>query len=209
MRNVKQEDAQMDATTQNAQTICNAQPLSFDDLMRKHYRTVYAIAYRLSGHRTDAEDLTQEAFVRAYRFFHRYNNTMPFENWMYRITRNAFVDMIRRRPSKMPISLDQPLNANNDDQRHFELPDLTHEPQTVMMAIEVDHNLQKALNTLSPDFRETVILADMQGMSYEEIAELLGCSQGTVRSRLHRARKAMKDWLVANAGPDFLKEFQP
>lgn len=199
----------MDATTQSAHAISNTQPLSFDDLMRKHYRAVYSVAYRLSGHRADAEDLTQEAFLRAYRFFHRYNNEMPFENWMYRITRNAFVDMIRRRPSKQPISLDQPMNASSDDQRHFELADSTHEPQSVMMAHEVDHNLQLALNTLSPDFRETVILADMQGMSYEEIAELLGCSQGTVRSRLHRARRAMKDWLVTNAGSEFLKEFQP
>ncbi len=209
MRKLKQGDTHMDATTQCAQTISGSQPLSFEDLMRKHYRAVFAVAYRLSGNRADAEDLTQEAFVRAYRFFHRYNSDMPFENWMYRITRNAFIDMIRRRPAKQPISLDQPMNSNSDDQRHFELPDSSHEPQSVMMFNEVDHHLQLALNTLSPDFRETVILADMQGMSYEEISELLGCSQGTVRSRLHRARKAMKDWLVKNAGSEFLKEFQP
>jgi len=168
----------------------------FDTLVRRFHRQAYNIAYRLSGNHADAEDLTQEAFVRAYRFFDRYNRAMPFENWLYRIISNVFIDEVRRRPKAKTHSLDQPLIGGNvESEICLELPDMTSDPETMMLHTELDEPLQVALNALPVDFRQAVILADVEGLSYEEIAETMGCSLGTVRSRLHRGRKLLRSKL--------------
>src|SRR5262249_53937686 len=136
----------------------------FDALVRRCHRQAYNIAYRLAGNHADAEDLTQEAFLRAYRFFDRYNRQMPFENWLYRIISNVFIDEIRKRPRIKAHSLDQPLmNGNVESEIHFELPDFTCDPETMMLQTELDEPLQRALNALPLDFRQTVILADVEG----------------------------------------------
>src|SRR6266496_1483706 len=103
----------------------------FDTLVRRCHRQAYNIAYRLSGNHADAEDLTQEAFVRAYRFFDRYNRAMPFENWLYRIISNVFIDEVRRKPRVKAHSLDQPLTgASVESEICLELPDFTSDPET-------------------------------------------------------------------------------
>jgi RNA polymerase sigma-70 factor (ECF subfamily) len=174
----------------------------FDALVRRCHRQAYNIAYRLAGNHADAEDLTQEAFLRAYRFFDRYNRQMPFENWLYRIISNVFIDEIRKRPRIKAHSLDQPLmNGNVESEIRFELPDFTCDPETMMLQMELDEPLQRALNALPLDFRQTVILADVEGLSYEEIAETMGCSLGTVRSRLHRGRKMLRNKLQIGSDP--------
>jgi len=168
----------------------------FDALVKRCHRQAYNIAYRMAGNHADAEDLTQEAFLRAYRFFDRYNRQMPFENWLYRIISNVFIDELRKRPKIKSQSLDQPLTpGNSDSEIRFEVPDFTGDPESMILQTELDEPLQRALNALPPDFRQTVILADVEGLSYEEIAEVMGCSLGTVRSRLHRGRKMLRNRL--------------
>lgn len=169
----------------------------FDGLVKRCHRHAYNIAYRLAGNHADAEDLTQEAFVRAYRFFDRYDRRMPFENWLYRIISNCFIDEIRRRPKTRPQSLDQPLAGSSDSSElKLELPDSKADPECLLMECELEEPLQKALDCLPVDFKQAVILADIQGLSYEEIADIMGCSLGTVRSRLHRGRKMMRNRLL-------------
>lgn len=168
----------------------------FDALVSRCHKQAYNIAYRLAGNHADAEDLTQEAFLRAYRFFDRYNRQMPFENWLYRIISNVFIDEIRKRPKIKAHSLDQPImNGNAESDICLELPDFSGDPESMMLQTELDEPLQRALNALPVDFRQTVILADVEGLSYEEIAETMGCSLGTVRSRLHRGRKMLRSRL--------------
>ena len=170
----------------------------FDSLVKRSHRQAYNIAYRLAGNHADAEDITQEAFLRAYRFFDRYNRQMPFENWLYRIISNVFIDEMRRKPKARMQSLDQPLLCGQGESDvKLELPDSTHNPDWMVEQTELDEPLQKALNALSPDFKQAVVLADVEGMSYEEIAEIMGCSLGTVRSRLHRGRKMLRTRLKA------------
>src|SRR5947209_3242644 len=165
----------------------------FDALVSRFHRQAYNIAYRMMGNHADAEDLTQEAFIRAYRFFDRYNRQMPFENWLYRIISNVFIDELRKRPKAKCQSLDQPLaNSCGDSEVRLEIPDFTSDPEAMMLQTELDEPLQEALNTLPPDFKKTVILADAEGLSYEDISEAMGCSLGTVRSRLHRGRKMLR-----------------
>src|SRR5947209_7098530 len=162
----------------------------FDALVSRFHRQAYNIAYRMMGNHADAEDLTQEAFLRAFRFFDRYNREMPFENWLYRIISNVFIDELRKKPKVKCQSLDQPLpNSTSDAQIRLEIPDISTDPENMMLQVELDEPLQQALCVLPPDFRQAVILADVEGLSYEDISESMGCSLGTVCSRLHRGRK--------------------
>ena len=166
----------------------------FDALVNRCHRQAYNIAYRLTGNHADAEDLTQESFLRAYRFFDRYNREMPFENWLYRIMSRVFIDELRKRPRFKIQSLDQPLHTGDggDADVLLEIPDLESNPEQMTLSDTLDEHLQRALNTLPEEFRTAVILADIEGLSYEEIAETMNCSLGTVRSRLHRGRKLLR-----------------
>jgi RNA polymerase sigma-70 factor (ECF subfamily) len=147
----------------------------------------------MTGNHSDAEDLTQEAFVRAYRFFGNYRRDWPFDNWLYKIMSNLFVDDLRRKPKARLQSLDQPLDLGGHSEEVFiEIPDVGSNPERMMLSHELDEHIQRALGSLTPDFRMTVILADIQGLSYEEISAAMGCSLGTVRSRLHRGRKLLR-----------------
>jgi len=173
----------------------------FDALVHRSHRHAYNIAYRLTGNHADAEDLTQESFLRAFRFFDRYNREMPFENWLYRIMSRVFIDELRKRPKIQAQSLDQPLflGDGGDADVLLEIPDSAFDPEQIMLSDALEENLQAALNTLPNEFRIAVILADIEGMCYEEIAETMNCSLGTVRSRLHRGRKQLRHRLTMAA----------
>jgi RNA polymerase sigma-70 factor (ECF subfamily) len=148
----------------------------------------------MTGNHADAEDLTQESFLRAYRFFDRYNREMPFENWLYRIMSRVFIDELRKRPKFKTQSLDQPLNTGDgaDADVLLEIPDFDSNPEQMFLSDALDEHLQSALNAIPEEFRVAVILADIEGLSYEEIADTMKCSLGTVRSRLHRGRKLLR-----------------
>ena len=167
---------------------------TFDDLVNRHHKQAYNVAYRMTGNNADAEDLTQDTFLKAFRFFANYNRSMPFENWLYRIMSNIFVDWLRRRPKAQIRSLDEPIRAE-EGEIALDLPDSAEGPEAITLSHELDAEMQTALNTLPEDFRLTVILCDIEGLSYEEISEVMACSIGTVRSRLHRGRKLLREKL--------------
>jgi RNA polymerase sigma-70 factor (ECF subfamily) len=170
-----------------------ARRTEFDRLVQRYHKQAYNIAYRMTGNHADAEDLTQEAFVRAFRFFGNYRRDWPFDNWLYKIMSNLFVDDLRRKPKARLQSLDQPLDlGGRSEDVYLEIPDSASNPERMVMSHELDENIQRALNSLPTDFRMTVILADIDGLSYEEISAAMRCSLGTVRSRLHRGRKLLR-----------------
>jgi RNA polymerase sigma-70 factor (ECF subfamily) len=161
---------------------------SFEELVEKHYRQAYNMAYRISGSATDAEDLTQDALIRAYQSFDRYQPELPFANWLYRIIANLHVDELRRRGRARVESIDACAAL-------ADIPDHSADPADRLLSRELEGHLQQALDSLSPDFRTAVVLCDIEGLSYEEIAEIMRCSIGTVRSRVHRGRKQMRKHL--------------
>lgn len=166
----------------------------FESMVARTKRQAYNLAYRMTGNRDDAEDLTQEAYLRAYRSFDKYDRALPFENWFFRILSNLFVDRLRRKPHQAPLSLDQPLgNGAGDEDFILEIPDEASNPQVQMMKDVLDERLQAALAALPREFRTAVILCDMEGQSYEEIAANMGTSIGTVRSRIHRGRLMLRN----------------
>jgi RNA polymerase sigma-70 factor (ECF subfamily) len=167
-------------------------PLDFDRMLREHHRRAFSFAYRMTGNREDAEDLTQDAFVRAYRARDRYDPTRPFDRWLYRIIGNLFIDRLRSRPRSAPLSLDAPMEGNDGDMLFSDIPDEGADPACIVLREVMDERLQKALNALPHQFRQTVLLTDVEGMSYDEAADTLDCAVGTIRSRLHRARVMMR-----------------
>lgn len=181
----------------------------FDRLVERYHKQAYSIAYRMTGNHADAEDLTQEAFVRAFRFFGNYRRDWPFDNWLYKIMSNLFVDDLRRRPKAHLQSLDQPLDLSGGGEVYLEIPDAASNPERLVMSHELDEHIQRALNALPPDFRMTVILADIQGLSYEEISTAMSCSLGTVRSRLHRGRKLLRAKIAASDRDAVLASLRP
>ncbi len=157
-------------------------PPSWDEVVRTHSARVYRLAYRLTGNPHDAEDLTQEVFVRVFRSLASYTPG-TFEGWLHRITTNLFLDQVRR---KARIRFD----ALPDDAER--LPSGDRGPAQVYDDTHFDHDVQAALDALPPDFRAAVVLCDLEGLSYEEIAATLGVKIGTVRSRIHRGRSQLR-----------------
>jgi RNA polymerase sigma-70 factor (ECF subfamily) len=165
----------------------------FEQLVARTQRQAYNMAYRMTGNRDDAEDLTQEAYLRAYRSFDRYDRALPFENWFFRILSNLFVDKLRRKPKQAPLSLNQALtNDDGDDDFTLEVPDEESNPEAQIMRDVLDERLQNALTALPQEFRTAVLLCDVEGMSYEEVARAMRTSIGTVRSRIHRGRLMLR-----------------
>lgn len=170
----------------------------FDRLVQRYHKQAYNIAYRMAGNHADAEDLTQEAFVRAFRFFGQYRRELPFDSWLYKIMSNVFIDGLRRKPKARIRSLDQPI-VTDDGEAQFDIADTTAGPEEAVLSNEMDGRIQAALSTLPEAFRLTVIYADIEGLSYEEIAEATNTNIGTVRSRLHRGRRLLRNKLKSYA----------
>jgi len=174
----------------------------FDALVQRHHKQAYNIAYRMAGNHADAEDLTQEAFIRAFRFFGQYRRELPFDSWLYKIMSNVFIDRLRRKPKAKIRSLDQPV-VTADGEAQFDVADTAAGPEECVLSREMDSHIQAALDTLPDAFRLTVIYADIEGLSYEEIAEATKTNIGTVRSRLHRGRRLLRNKLSKYANQLF------
>ena len=158
-------------------------PPSWDDVVRDHSARVYRLAYRLTGNSHDAEDLTQEVFVRVFRSLPSYTPG-TFEGWLHRITTNLFLDMARRKQRIRFEGLGEETAAR--------LGDGGPSPAQAFDDRHLDSDIQDALKALAPEYRAAVILCDIEGLSYEEIADTLGIKLGTVRSRIHRGRAQLR-----------------
>ena len=171
----------------------------FEDLVARYSRHVYAIAYRVAGNEADAKDLAQEAFIRVWRALDRIDPGARLEGWLYRIVTNLYIDLLRRRRGPKVHSLDEPI-ATASGELARERPDPSADVQQTVLDAMVDQRIQDALMTLAPELRMVVVLADVEGYAYEEIAAMMQVPIGTVKSRLHRARRALRDRLAAIRG---------
>lgn len=163
---------------------------SWDELVRQHADRVYRLAYRLSGNQHDAEDLTQETFIRVFRSVQNYQPG-TFEGWLHRITTNLFLDMVRRRTRIRMEALPEDYDRVPADDPN---------PEQVFHDSRLGPDLQAALDSLPPEFRAAVVLCDIEGLSYEEIGATLDVKLGTVRSRIHRGRQALREYLASHPG---------
>lgn len=190
----------------------------FEGLIRHHYSRAYSSAYRLMGNACEAEDLTQEAFMRAWAAFDRYDRSRPFEGWLTRILSRLAIDRWRRQSQLSICSLDAEGTtggsvsgwraAHYQEGRKAPLSACLAEhhpsalPEPAYLRGEMARQVRQALCMIPDHYRTTVILADVWGYSYDEIAQQVGCPVGTVRSRLHRARRLLRNHLVSFETPE-------
>jgi RNA polymerase sigma factor (sigma-70 family) len=168
-------------------------PPSWEEIVQQHSARVYRLAFRLTGNAHDAEDLTQDVFVRVFRSLSSYTPG-TFEGWLHRITTNLFLDSVRR---KQRIRCDA-LADDAAERLHGREPT----PERLLTDRMLDADIQAALDSMAPDFRVAVVLCDIEGLSYEEIAATLGIKLGTVRSRIHRGRAHLRAALEHRAPDD-------
>ena len=163
---------------------------AWEDLVRGHTRRVYAICLRFTGNQTEAQDITQEVFLRLFRSLHSFRASEgSFTVWLGRLTRNLLIDHYRRsRSERLTDSLDDQLPV-------LESRSAGVRADALLASREASELLQQALGKLSPDLRETVILRDLEGLEYREISEVLRVPEGTVKSRLNRGRAEMARFL--------------
>lgn len=163
---------------------------AFGELVKRYQRRAYAVAYSLVGNRDDAMEIAQDSFVKAYRAMGRFDSELPFYPWLYRIIRNTCLNHIKKRSRRGESSLDGMLEQGTD----FASPG--RGPSEAAGADELRQRLGRCMCALSEPHREILSLRHVEELSYEEIAGVLGVPKGTVMSRLHAARRALRDAMV-------------
>ena len=173
----------------------------FDDLVKAYTQKLYRLAYGLLGNHHDAEEVVQDSFVRAYRGLDKFRGDSSFETWMHRITMNLARNKFhwnRRRGEGVTMSLsDQPENLEDGDPGgEMELPDTSYSPDLLMQKAELQDNVTRGMNQLPESLREVMVLRHVKDMPYEEIAQILNCPVGTVKSRISRGRELLREYLM-------------
>lgn len=178
-------------------------PHAWEQLARTQHRRIYGICYRFTGSQTEAEDLTQEVFLKMYRNLSAFDAARGgFTTWLTTLTRNLLVDNYRRsRMDRASDSLDEPFDGEEDGpSRADRLADTRRTQEHHVSGLELRAQIQAALKQVSPELREAVILRDLEDMDYKEIAEVLGVPQGTVKSRISRGRSELARLLKGMEG---------
>lgn len=165
---------------------------AFEELIIKYEKKIYVIAYRFMGNEHDAKDLTQETFIKAFNNIKKFRQESSFSTWICRIANNSCIDELRKKKRRPIDSLDEKIELN-EGSISKQVKDERPTPEEAYETGELNQYLQKILNELNESSRMVVVLRDIEGYSYEEIAEITDVSLGTVKSRLYRARKELKE----------------
>ncbi|HOQ17167.1 MAG: sigma-70 family RNA polymerase sigma factor [Epulopiscium sp.] len=175
---------------------------AFEELIIEHESKVYNIAYRILNNEEDAKDLSQEVFIKAFNSLHKFREDSSFSTWLYRIAMNTCIDELRKRKGRESYSIDRDIQTDEGTiPREFQDKQLN--PEEELMNKELASQIQWALNHLSETYKEVIILRDFQGFDYKQISQILGCSLGTVKSRISRARTELKNVLIKEKHFDF------
>ena len=167
--------------------------VAFEELVFQYQNKIYALSYRYMGNEEDAYDMSQEAFLKAYRSLRSFKGDSSFGTWLYRVATNVCLDELRRRKRRIAaLSLDEPLATREGDEVEKEIRDSALTPDLVYENKELATYIQNLLDQMKPEHKSAIVLRDVMDLTYEEMAEVLDCSIGTVKSRLSRARSALR-----------------
>ncbi|MGC1480333.1 MAG: sigma-70 family RNA polymerase sigma factor [Chthoniobacterales bacterium] len=166
---------------------------AFDELITRHRNRVYMVTYSIIRNSEDALDLTQETFIRAWKSLGKLDGNTQFGAWLSRIARNASIDLLRKKQARPQAEFD--VGPMSIDAASKTTPAEPERPGLGVERGEIRERFEQALTTLSADHREVIVLKEVEDLSYKEIAEVIGCSIGTVMSRLFYARKKMQSEL--------------
>lgn len=166
----------------------------YEKLVLEYQKNVYNLALRMTGDAEDAADMTQEAFIKAYNSLASYRGDSKFSVWLYRIVSNVCLDFLRARKRRQTVSLS--VVDDEGEETELEISDESASPEKLLERSMTRDAVRRGLQELTPEYRQILILRELQGMSYDEIAETLGLESGTVKSRIFRARKKLCTFLV-------------
>ncbi len=166
---------------------------AFDALFTKYHAQVINIAYGMLSNREDAYDAAQEVFVRVYKNITSFKEQSSFATWVYRITANVCSDFLRKRQRSVNVIS---INPSDEEHREVDIPDENPTPEEKYELSEKQQAVREAIAQLRDEYRVVITLCDMEGMSYSEIAEILKLPEGTVKSRINRARNALRKNLI-------------
>ena len=160
----------------------------FEKLVTAYEKNVYSLALRMVGDPEDAADMTQETFIKAYRSLSSFRGDSKFSSWLYRIASNVCLDFLRSRSRHPQVSLN---SSDEDGRTAFELPDMSRNPEEQLMKKLSMEAVRRGLEQLPEQQRQILVLRELGGLSYAELARILGLEEGTVKSRIFRARKRL------------------
>lgn len=170
---------------------------AFNKLVETYQSKVFNMAYSMLSNYEDANDAAQEVFLKVYKNIDKFEGKSSLSTWIYRICVNVCNDMLRKRTRSAPvISLFSFGTNDNDEEKPLEIKDDTPTPEESLEMTETQAEVRRALDELSPEFKTVITLYDLEGLSYDEISDILKCPVGTIKSRLNRARKALKKNLL-------------
>lgn len=182
----------MDDTRLLVEKAQNKDLAAFEELVQLYQNKVYALCVHLAGNHADAQDLAQEAMIRAYRSLGSFRNEADFGTWVHRITVNIWLNLRRKNSKRVIVSLDDPYVNDSGSEMQREVADEARDPLRELEDKEFRALVRSALGDLSEEHKAVLVLREIEGYSYEEVARMLGCSLGTVKSRLSRARAMMR-----------------
>ena len=168
---------------------------AFEALVLENQKQVYNLALRMTGSEEDANDIAQEAFIRAFRSLASFRGDSKFSVWLYRLTSNICLDFLRSRRRKKTVSMSW-FAADDDEPAELEIPDERFSPEARLERTELRESVRRGLDSLSPEYREILLLREINGLSYDEISRALNLEEGTVKSRIFRARKKLSEFLI-------------
>lgn len=169
---------------------------AFSEVVARYKAKIYNYVYRMTGSADDAEDLTQEVFIRLYTSIDSFRGQSSLNTWLFRIAGNLCIDRFRRVKNRVPAySLDEPVGEG--DVQTQEVADETYAPHRLLQNAEMAEQIQAALSKLPEKLRAPLLLHDIEGLPYEEIAQIAGCPLGTVKSRLFNARMQLRRHLAS------------
>jgi RNA polymerase sigma-70 factor (ECF subfamily) len=172
------------------------EPQAFEELVKRHQRTVFALIYQLAPDWEDTTDLAQEVFIRVWRSINNLRNPASFRSWLTQIVTNLFYDELRKRPRKLPtVSMDESLDSEDGENPTRDIPDSSALPEEKVLNKEVSEVIRQAMLKLPEQFRTAIVLREVEGLSYEEIAVITQTEMGTVKSRIARARAKLQELL--------------
>ena len=167
---------------------------AFEELIKGYKKSAYNIALRVMRNAEDAEDASQEALIKIFKNISSFNMESTFKVWMYRIVVNTCIDF-KRRKNVNTLSIDETIDLGSGREIQREIPDESNNPDALIERNYSTQLVNDAINMLEDDFKTIIILRDIKGFTYDEISQILSCNLGTVKSRLSRARKRLKELL--------------
>ena len=167
---------------------------AFETLVLEYEKNVYNISLRMTGNSEDAADMTQEAFIKAYNSLQSFRGDSKFSVWLYRIVSNVCLDFLRSRNRRPTVSLSVEDDDGEDTQ--LDVADDSQSPELLLDRKLTRESVRRGLDSLPPDYRQILLLREIQGLSYDEISQALGLEVGTVKSRIFRARKRLCTFLI-------------